>query len=80
MRTINLVNTPVDDMRDDGGQPAARRWYAGSGRATLGLLNGIPVGLVYDNGGPKRGLPTMDDMPEHDELLHGMVSCWQFCC
>lgn len=74
MRVTNLKNTRVDDMRNDGGTGATQQQYYGCGKATLALLHGEPVGLLYRM--PDGNEPT--ELPKHDETRHGVVSCWEF--
>jgi hypothetical protein len=71
---FELKNTAVDDLRDDGGPVAGRRWYYGCGRGRLALLGDEPIGLIYDND-PSM---TIADLPPHDRLIAGMISSWQF--
>lgn len=74
MEVIQLKYTAIDDL---AGDHARKRWYFGCGMANLALLAGKPVGLVYDESGIQQQ-PTMADLPAHDEIRHGMVSCWEF--
>jgi len=80
---ITLKDTLLDDLRDKAG-PNPKRWYHGSGRATMALNSAHePLALVYDDAEP--GWPNHD----RDELrqiagpggaiLEGMCSCWEFC-
>ncbi len=77
-RTWPLANSPVDHLRDDGEPSAQRRWYYGCGRARLALRDGIPAGIVYDSREFPDEMATLADLPEHDSLVSGMVSSWEF--
>jgi len=74
MRTIQLKGSPLDDLAAEN--PSETQWYFGCGFARLALLDGKPVGLLYDK-------PMFDyyptEFPAHDEVLYGIVSCWEFC-